>query len=134
MSSLTSSGKHSRTPRGVAAFEHYYVGIDSLDQIANKSDRVCVLNIAGGESRTVTPVSHVYSGGNIVCGTMPGRSGTVMKTEAGDIPIYSNVAEAMDAGHKFNVAVVYVPPSGVKDSVIEAVRVNPEIDKVVILT
>ncbi|MFC1602172.1 CoA-binding protein [Pseudomonadota bacterium] len=134
MSSLTSSGKHSRTPRGVAAFEHYYVGIDSLDQICNKEDRVCVLNIAGGESRTVTPVSNVYSGGNIVCGTMPGRSGTSMKTEAGEIPIYSNVAEAMEAGHKFNVAVVYVPPSGVKDSVIEAVRVNPEISKVVILT
>ncbi|MCF6355236.1 MAG: hypothetical protein L3J26_09100 [Candidatus Polarisedimenticolaceae bacterium] len=134
MSSLTSSGKHCRTPRGVAAFEHYYVGIDSLDQICNKEDRVCVLNIAGGESRTVTPVSHVYSGGNIVCGTMPGRSGTTMKTNAGDIPIYSNVAEAMEAGHEFNVAVVYVPPSGVKDSVIEAVRVNPGIDKVIILT
>ncbi|VAX11814.1 Succinyl-CoA ligase [ADP-forming] alpha chain [hydrothermal vent metagenome] len=134
MSSLTSAGKRSQIPRGVAAFEHYYVGIDSLDQIANKDDRVCVLNISGGESRTVTPVSHVYSGGNIVCGTMPGRSGTIMKTKAGDIPVYSNVAEAMDAGHKFNVAVVYVPPSGVKDSVIEAVRVNPEIDKVVILT
>ena len=78
MSAITSSGKRSRIPRGVAAFEHYYVGIDSLDQIATKDDRVCVLNISGGESRTVTPVSHVYSGGNIACGTMPGRSGSVM--------------------------------------------------------
>ncbi|HEC15419.1 MAG TPA: CoA-binding protein [Sedimenticola sp.] len=134
MSSITSSGKRSRIPRGVAAFEHYYVGIDSLEQIATKEDRVCVLNILGGESRTVTPVSHVYSGGNIVCGTMPGRSGSVMKTEIGDIPVYNNVAEALEAGHQFNVAVVYVPPSGVKDSVIEAVRVNPDINKVVILT
>jgi len=134
MSSQTVSTKRSRIPRGVAAFEHYYVGIDSLADLATKDDRVCVLNISGGESRTVTPVSHVYSGGNIVCGTMPGRSGSVMKTEAGDIPVYGNVAEAMDAGHQFNVAVVYVPPSGVKDSVIEAVRVNPEINKVVILT
>lgn len=134
MSSQTLATKRSRIPRGVAAFEHYYVGIDSLADLATKEDRVCVLNISGGESRTVTPVSHVYSGGNIVCGTMPGRSGSVMKTEAGDIPIYNNVAEAMDAGHQFNVAVVYVPPSGVKDSVIEAVRVNPDINKVVILT
>jgi succinyl-CoA synthetase alpha subunit len=134
MSSQTLATKRSRIPRGVAAFEHYYVGIDSLAEIATKEDRVCVLNISGGESRTVTPVSHVYSGGNIVCGTMPGRSGSVMKTEIGDIPVYNNVAEAMDAGHQFNVAVVYVPPSGVKDSVIEAVRVNPEINKVVILT
>ncbi|MCP3877369.1 MAG: CoA-binding protein [Sulfitobacter sp.] len=121
-------------PRGVDAFKHYYVGIDSLENIAVAEDRVCVLNILGNESRTVTPVSHVYSGGNIVCGTMPGRSGAVLKTEIGDIPVYNNVAEALQAGHRFNVAVVYVPPAGVKDSVIEAVRVNREIDKVVILT
>lgn len=121
-------------PRGIEAFEHYYVGVDSLEKVAVAEDRVCVLNILGGESRTVTPISHVYSGGNIVCGTMPGRSGDVLKTQLGDIPVYNNVAEAMHAGHKFNVAVVYVPPSGVKDSVIEAVRVNREIDKVVILT
>ncbi len=112
----------------------YYVGIHSLAEIATKEDRVCVLNILGGESRTVTPTSHEFSGGNIVCGTMPGRSGAVMKTKIGDIPVYNNVLEAMEAGHRFNVAVVYVPPSGVKDSVIEAVRVNPDLKKVVILT
>ncbi len=112
----------------------YFVGIRSLADIATKQDRVCVLNILGGESSTVTPVSHVYSGGNIVCGTMPGRSGSVMKTTAGDIPVYNNVLEALKAGHKFNVAVVYVPPSGVKDAVIEAVRVNPDLRKVIILT
>ena len=119
--------------RGEDAFP-YYVGIRSLADMATKEDRVCVLNILGGESRTVTPTSHTYSGGNIVCGVMPGRSGSSMKTSAGDIPVYNNVLEAMNAGHKFNVAVVYVPPSGVKDAVIEAVRVNPELRKVVILT
>ena len=121
-------------PRGVKAFKHYYVGIDSLERIAVPEDRVCVLNILGSESQKVTPVSHVYSGGNIVCGTMPGRSGAELKTELGDIPVYNNVAEALQAGHRFNVAVVYMPPAGVKDSVIEAVRVNREINKVVILT
>ena len=119
--------------RGEDAFP-YFVGINSLTEIATKNDRVCVLNILGGESRTVTPTSHVYSGGNIVCGTMPGRSGSFMETSIGNIPVYNNVLEAMQAGHKFNVAVVYVPPSGVKDAVIEAVRVNPELRKVVILT
>ncbi|MBF0424757.1 MAG: CoA-binding protein [Magnetococcales bacterium] len=112
----------------------YYVGIHSLMGIATREDRVCVLNILGGESRTVTPTSHVYSGGNVVCGTMPGRGGEVMKTAIGDIPVYHSVLEALEAGHRFNVAVVYVPPSGVRDSVIEAVRVNPELKKVVILT
>lgn len=119
--------------RGEEAFG-YYVGIHSLTDIARKEDRICVINIMGGESRTVTPISHSYSGGNIVCGTMPGRSGGKMKTPAGDIPVYNNILEAMEAGHKFNVVVIYVPPAGVKDSVIEAVRVNPEIKKVVILT
>ena len=66
-------------PQGIDAFEHYYVGVNSLAELATKDDRVCVLNILGGESRTVTPVSNEYSGGNIVCGTMPGRSGSVMK-------------------------------------------------------
>jgi succinyl-CoA synthetase alpha subunit len=121
-------------PTGVDAFEHYYVGINSLAEIATTEERVCVLNILGSESRGVTPTSHVYSNGNIVCGTMPGRSGSVLKTKISDIPVYNSVAEALEAGHQFNVAVVYVPPSGVKDSVIEAVRVNPALNKIIILT
>jgi succinyl-CoA synthetase alpha subunit len=121
-------------PNGIDAFPHYYVGINSLAEFATTEDRVCVLNILGGESRTVTPTSHTYSNGNIVCGTMPGRAGSVLKTKIGNIPVYNSVAEALEAGHQFNVAVVYVPPSGVKDSVIEAVRVNPTINKVIILT
>jgi len=119
---------------GIDAFEHYYVGIGSLAQMATRDDRVCVLNILGNESRTVTPVSHVYSGGNVICGVQPGRSGSVLKTELNDIPVYNSVVEAMEAGHRFNVAVVYVPPAGVKDAVIEAVRVNAGLTKVVILT
>ncbi len=126
-------GFNFQTARGEDEFP-YYVGVHSLADMATKDDRVCVLNILGGESKTVTPTSHEYSGGNIVCGTMPGRSGSVMKTKIGDIPVYNNVLEALEAGHKFNVAVVYVPPSGVKDSVIEAVRVNPDLKKVIILT
>jgi succinyl-CoA synthetase alpha subunit/citrate synthase len=134
MAAVINSTQEYYRRRGVPAFPHYYVGIDSLDQLATREDRVCVLNILGTESQSVTPTSHVYSGGNVVCGTMPGRSGAVLKTELGDIPVYNSVAEALEAGHSFNVAVVYVPPAGVKDAVIEAVRVNPDLTKVVILT
>jgi succinyl-CoA synthetase alpha subunit len=129
----TLSKEPARRP-GIDAFPYYYVGINSLADLATSEDRVCVLNILGNESKSVTPTSHVYSGGNIVCGTMPGRSGSVLKTELGDIPVYNSVAEILQAGHHFNVAVVYVPPAGVKDAVIEAVRVNPELTKVIILT
>ncbi len=121
-------------PQGVEKFQHYYVGINSLAELATCDDRVCVLNITGGESRSVTPTSHEYSNGNVVCGTAPGRSGTVMKTKKGDIPIYDNIAEAIEDGHEFNVVVVYLPPSGVRDGVIEAIRVNPNLTKIVILT
>lgn len=120
--------------QGIAAFPHYFVGINSLAELATRQDRVCVLNITGGESRTVTPVSHNYSGGNVVCGTAPGRSGTVMSTPRGNIPVYGNIAEAMEAGHKFNVVVIYLPPAGVRDGVLEALRINPNLKKIVILT
>ncbi|MEK6758889.1 MAG: CoA-binding protein [Deltaproteobacteria bacterium] len=118
---------------GVKKFP-YFVGINSLSEIATKEDRVCVLNILGNESRTVTPVSHMYSGGNIVFGTMPGRSGQVLETASGNIPVYSSIKEGLKAGHKFNTAVIYLPPSGVKDGVAEAVKHNPELKKIIILT
>ena len=76
--------------QGINDFK-YFVGISSLAQIATRDDRVCVLNILGGESSDVTPVSHAYSGGNVVFGTAPGKGGQTLTTPHGDIPVY-NVA------------------------------------------
>ncbi|MFH1994680.1 MAG: CoA-binding protein [Nitrospinota bacterium] len=118
---------------GIKGFP-YYVGIDSLAQIATAEDRVCVLNMLGNESRGVTPVSHTFSGGNVVFGTGPGRSGQVLKTAKGNIPVYNSVKEGVEAGHTFNTGVVYLPPSAVKDGVAELVRYNPDLKKIVILT
>lgn len=118
---------------GIESFK-YYVGIRSLAEIATKEDRICVLNITGNESRSVTPVSHAYSGGNVVFGTSPGRRGQVLETPIGNIPVYNNVREGMEAGHKFNVGVVYLPPSAVRDGVAELIRINPDVEKVIILT
>ncbi|MBI5326908.1 MAG: CoA-binding protein [Deltaproteobacteria bacterium] len=118
---------------GVKKFP-YYVGIKSLSDVAAKKDRVCVLNILGNESKGVTPTSHEYSGGNVVFGTGPGRSGQTLGTKIGPIPVYNSIKEAMAAGHKFNAAVIYLPPSGVKDGVAEVVRQNPDLKKIIILT
>jgi len=112
----------------------YFVGINSLAEIATCKDRVCVLNILGNESRGVTPVSHSYSGGNVVFGTSPGRRGEVLETPSGNIPVYNNVREGMDDGHSFNVGVVYLPPAAVRDGVFELIRVNKAIEKIIILT
>ena len=49
----------------------YFVGIDSLAKVATREDRVCVLNILGGESSDVTPVSHAFSGGNVASAPRP---------------------------------------------------------------
>jgi succinyl-CoA synthetase alpha subunit len=119
--------------RGVGDFK-YYVGIGSLEQVANRQDRVCVLNVMGGESSQVTPVSHAFSGGNVVFGTSPGRRGQRLRTPVGDIPVYNSVREGLDAGHEFNTGVVYLPPSGVRDGVAELTRVNPGLEKIVIVT
>ena len=107
--------------QGLGSFK-YYVGIGSLDQIATREDRICVLNILGGESSDVTPVGHVYSGGNVVFGTSPGRSGQVLETSLGNIPVYDNVREGLEAGHRFNCGVIYLPPSGARDGVAELIR------------
>ncbi|MFP3566485.1 CoA-binding protein [Paraburkholderia sp. SIMBA_030] len=112
----------------------YFVGINSLAQIASREDRVCVLNILGGESSDVTPVSHAFSGGNVVFGTAPGKGGQVLKTALGDIPVYNNVREGLEAGHRFNCGVVYLPPSAARDGVAELIRVNPELRRIFIIT
>ncbi|MBI5887123.1 MAG: CoA-binding protein [Deltaproteobacteria bacterium] len=119
--------------QGIKKFP-YYVGVNSLAELATREDRICVLNILGSESKSVTPVSHEYSGGNIVFGTSPGRSGQSLETKLGRIPVFSSIKEGLKAGLKFNTAVVYLPPSGVKDGVAEAVRENPDLKKIIILT
>ena len=118
---------------GIKGFD-YYVGVNSLQELATKDDKVCVFNILGNESRGVTPTSHEFSGGNVVFGVGPGKSGQKLKTKIGDIPVYNSVKEGIEAGHKFNTAVIYLPPTGVKDGVAEAVKFNPDLKKVIILT
>ncbi len=118
---------------GVSEFP-YYVGVKSLSELATREDRVCVLNILGTESRSVTPVSHAYSGGNIVFGTGPGRGGQILETPDGPIPVYNSIREGVNAGHEFNTVVIYLPPAGVKDGVAEAIRHSTGLKKIVILT
>ncbi len=118
---------------GIKGFP-YYLGINSLDEIATRQDRVAVLNIMGSESKQVTPISHAFSGGNVVFGTSPGRRGQALQTPAGDIPVYNNIREGLADGLTFNTGVVYLPPSGARDGVAELVRVNSDLRKVIIIT
>ena len=94
--------------QGVGEFP-FYCGINSLSELATKDDRCVVLNILGKESSGVTPISHDYSGGNIVFGTGPGKSGKSLATKTGKIPVYNSIKEGLEAGHKFNTVVIYLP-------------------------
>src|SRR5580658_3826808 len=119
--------------KGIEGFA-YYLGIESLADMATKRDRICVLNILGGESSEVTPVGHAFSGGNVVFGTSPGRRGQVLETPLGAVPVYNNVRDGLADGHRFNCGVVYLPPSAARDGVAELIRVNPELRKIFIIT
>ncbi len=111
----------------------WFVGVHSLEELATKDSRACVINILGSESRGVTPVSHEYSGGNVVAGVQYGRSG-VLETKLGDIPVYPSVREVLAHGHAFDVGVVYLPPLGVAQAAAELVRTNEDLKRIVIVT
>src|SRR5205085_8307627 len=57
----------------------------------------------------------------------------MLDTPVGPIPVYNNVREGLDAGHRFNCG-VYLPPSAARDGVAELIRVNPDLKKVFIVT
>ncbi len=110
----------------------YYVGIDSLKQLVNKKTRVCVMNILGGESSKVTPVSHEYSGGNIVAGVQYGRPGQ-LETKIGGIPVFGGVKEVCK-NFDFDTGVIYLPPSAVYFAVAELLDSNKSLKTIVIIT
>ena len=111
----------------------YYVGVYSLEELVTKESKVCVINILGNESRKVTPVSHEFSGGNIVAGVQYGRSGN-LETKIGNIPYYRSVREVMEYGHQFDIGVIYLPPDAVSQAVSELVMYNTELKRIVIVT
>jgi succinyl-CoA synthetase alpha subunit len=111
----------------------YYVGVYSLEELVGRDTRVCVVNILGNESRKVTPVSHAYSGGNVVAGVQYGRS-DVLETPVGDIPVYPSVMEVMEAGRRFDTGVIYLPPAAVAQAASELVTYNPDLRRIVIVT
>lgn len=111
----------------------YYVGVYSLEELATRDSRVCVINILGSESRKVTPVSHEYSGGNVVAGVQYGRTGEI-ETKIGNIPYYRSVRDVMANGHEFDIGVIYLPPAAVSQAVWELVRFNKQLKRIIIIT
>lgn len=112
----------------------YYVGVRSLHDFANKHSRVCVMNILGNESSKVTPISHAYSGGNVVAGVQYGTKGEILETPIGDINVFGSVKEVIAANIQFDIGVIYLPPAAVSSAVSELCAENDALEKVVIVT
>lgn len=112
----------------------YFVGAQNLHDLANRRSRVCVMNILGTESLQVTPMSHVFSGGNVVAGVQYGSTGEELETSAGPIPVYGSVTEVLKHGHGFDAGVIYLPPAAVSHAVSELCVHNEELKRIFIVS
>ncbi|WP_298267188.1 citrate/2-methylcitrate synthase [Geobacter sp.] len=112
----------------------YHVGVQSLHELANKHSRVCIMNIRGTESSLVTPVSHAYSGGNVVAGVQYGEPGGAFETPIGDIPVFGSISDVIRAGIHFDTGVIYLPPGAVSHAVSEMCARNVHLKRIVIVT
>src|SRR5262249_12291915 len=71
------------------------------------------------------------SGTNIVGGVNPRKAGTKVEIEGHSLPVFANVAEAMEQTGA-DVSVIFVPPRFAKDAVLEAI--DAEIPLAVVIT
>ncbi len=84
--------------------------------LIDETTRVVVQGITGNQGRFDTELSLAY-GVNIVAGVTPGRGG---ETVSG-VPVFDTVKRAVTETGA-NAAVLYVPATGVRDAVFEAVE------------
>ncbi len=81
--------------------------------------KVIVQGITGSEGRK-HGARMIAAGTNVVGGTNPRKAGQTVELAGSQVPVFGTVGEAM-AATGADVSVVFVPPAGTKDAVIEAV-------------
>jgi succinyl-CoA synthetase alpha subunit len=94
--------------------------------LVNKNTRVITQGITGSQGKFHTLQALEY-GTNVVAGTSPGKGGTTME----GVPVFNTVAEAVKETGA-NASVVYIPPAGAADAIMEAV--DAELDLVICIT
>ncbi|HUA41496.1 MAG TPA: succinate--CoA ligase subunit alpha [Streptosporangiaceae bacterium] len=92
--------------------------------------RVIVQGITGSEGRK-HGARMIAAGTNVVGGTNPRKAGQTIELSGREVPVYASVGDAMEATGA-NVSVVFVPPAGTKDAVIEAI--DARIPLVIVIT
>jgi succinyl-CoA synthetase alpha subunit len=81
--------------------------------------RIIVQGITGSEGRK-HGARMIAASTNVVGGTNPRKAGQTVDLGGTSVPVFGTVGEAMSATGA-DVSVVFVPPAGTKDAVIEAV-------------
>src|SRR5215471_2476774 len=92
--------------------------------------RIIVQGITGSEGRR-HGARMLRAGTNVVGGTNPRKAGQTVELAGTDVPVFGTVADAM-AATGADVSVVFVPPAGTKDAVIEAV--DADMPLVIVIT
>jgi succinyl-CoA synthetase alpha subunit len=86
-----------------------------MSVLVGKETRVLTQGITGATGQLHTRLCREY-GSQMVAGVTPGRGGTDFE----GIPIFDTVAQAVRATGA-NAAVIYVPPAGAADAILEAI-------------
>jgi succinyl-CoA synthetase alpha subunit len=92
--------------------------------------RVLIQGITGGEGRK-HGARMLAAGTTVVGGTNPKKAGTTIELNGSDIPVFGTVAETM-AKTGADVSVIFVPASGTKAAVFEAI--DAEIPLAIVIT
>lgn len=100
--------------------------------LINKDTKVLVQGLTGKTGTFHTEQALAYHGTKMVGGIHPKKGGSTWEGSGGEkLPIFASVAEGK-AETGANASVIYVPPAGAADAIIEAV--NAEIELIVCIT
>ncbi|KQQ89564.1 succinate--CoA ligase subunit alpha [Aureimonas sp. Leaf324] len=90
--------------------------------LVDKNTKIIVQGLTGKTGTFHTEQALAYHGTQMVAGIHPKKGGETWTGSKGEsLPIYATVAEAKDATGA-NASVIYVPPAGAADAIIEAIE------------
>lgn len=89
--------------------------------LVNKNSRVIVQGMTGSEGAKHTLAMKEF-GTQIVAGVTPGKGGQTFE----GFPVYNSVSEAQEK-HSADVSIIFVPPAGAADAVLEAAHAGVEL-------
>ena len=96
----------------------------------NSDSRIIVQGVTGSEGRK-HGARMIAAGTTVVGGTNPRKAGQTVELSGQEVPVFATVGEAM-AATGADTSVVFVPPAGTKDAVMEAI--DAQIPLVIVIT